>query len=70
MARRILATVLWAYFGWYAAALAITFIGLPTTMAPVGAVIVAGIVLVDWRATARRPSAAPVTDAVPEHRPS
>ena len=68
MLRRTLATVLWAYFGWYAAALALTFMGLPTTVAPAGAVVAAGIALVDWRAMARRPTASPATDAISDHR--
>ena len=49
MTRRIIATALWAYFGWFLAATVLSVLGLPTAISPVGGILMAGVALVDWR---------------------
>lgn len=49
MARRIIATALWGYFGWYLVAILLSAVGVAETFAPFGGVVMAGIALIDWR---------------------
>ena len=50
MIRRTVAFALWAYFGWYAAAYVMTQLGMPTTLAPLGAAVMIVIAAIDWPA--------------------
>ena len=49
MTRRIVATALWAYFGWFLAATLASAGLLPAAAAPIGGIVVAAIALYDWR---------------------
>ena len=53
MTRRIIATALWAYFGWFLAATVLSVLGLPTAISPVGGILMAGVALIDWRRVAQ-----------------
>jgi hypothetical protein len=56
--RRTVAFALWAYFGWYAAAYVMTQLGMPTTLAPLGAAVMIVIAAIDWPALVRSSSSA------------
>jgi hypothetical protein len=47
MPRRILATILWAYFGWYLTAMILSAADLPTTYSAVGGVLAATVAVID-----------------------
>ena len=47
--RRLIALFLWAYFGWYAAALLFDALGWNASFAPIGAVLMGAVALYDWR---------------------
>ena len=57
MFRRFVAFALWAYFGWYAAAFVVSVLGIPTTLAPIGAAVMVVAAAIDWRGM-RQPSSA------------
>jgi hypothetical protein len=63
MFRRIVAFALWAYFGWYAAAFVLSVLGMPTTLAPVGAAVMVVVAAIDWRGMRR--STAPASASEP-----
>jgi hypothetical protein len=64
---RIIATVLWAYFGWYLASFVLALVGAPAEAGIVGGLAMAGLAWVDLRGRFRRRSAAtPVTIASAE----
>jgi hypothetical protein len=60
MIRRIVAFALWGYFGWYVAAYLLSILGMPTTLAPIGAGVMVAIACVDWRALVRASAPDPV----------
>ena len=47
--RRLIALFLWAYFGWYAAALLFDALAWNESFAPIGAVLMGAVALYDWR---------------------
>jgi hypothetical protein len=47
--KRIAATVLWFFVGWYVAAAAAWLIGIPSAIAPIVAIVIAAIVWIDPR---------------------
>jgi hypothetical protein len=49
MFRRVIATALWAYFGWYLAGLLAVSFGLPQAIGPLGGIAMAAVAGVDWR---------------------
>ena len=65
MTRRIIATALWAYFGWFLAATVLSLLGLSTAISPLGGILMAGVALIDWRRLAQ---AKPAVDRVGQRR--
>lgn len=57
MTRRIVAAVLWGYFGWYLAAHVASLFGIPADLAPIGGLLMAAIALIDWGRLTRTRSA-------------
>lgn len=64
MLRRVIATILWAYFGWYLAAHIVALADLPFGLAILGGAAMAAVASVDVRRL-RRPGLPPnaVTDS-------
>ncbi len=56
MLRRVVATALWAYFGWYLAGHLLSITGMPMDIAPLGGVLVGCVAQYDWHALMRRAS--------------
>jgi hypothetical protein len=54
MFRRVLATALWAYFGWYLAAHLAAVTGVPSSLAVIGGVAMGALALVDFPGRLRR----------------
>jgi hypothetical protein len=64
MVRRVIAVALWAYLGWYLAAVLAATFGLSPAAGPFGGLLVGAFALVDWRRR-RFPSAGRETVAGP-----
>jgi hypothetical protein len=60
MTRRLIATGLWGYFGWFLTATIASALGLSVGLAPIGGAVMVGLALYDWRRlTSRRARATP-----------
>ena len=55
MLRRMTALLLWVYFAWYLVGLVSVATGLPSSLAPMAAALMAVLAVVDWRSLRRVP---------------
>lgn len=51
--RRLIASALWVYFGWYLTVMLAASVGLPTELGPVGGAALGAFALIDWRGRQR-----------------
>jgi hypothetical protein len=67
MLHRVAATLLWAYFGWYLTGYLLSVLGVPTSLAVLGGVVMAAVAWVDirgwWRARIAAGSTIPTAPA-------
>jgi hypothetical protein len=55
MLRRMTALLLWVYFAWYLVGLIAAATGLPSSLGPMAAALMAVLAVVDWRSLRRNP---------------
>lgn len=68
MLQRTAAGALWAFFGWYLVAHIASLTGMPLSLAPIGAVVTAVVVFIDWPSLARSVATSRSSEPVREPR--